>query len=77
MLPVKDVASMSTVLFDMPEYQHQAPLPVWSGAFLLGCAFTLIWFAILTGILLDAHPFELVKPQELELVEPLGIECEL
>lgn len=61
---------MSAVLFEMPEYQNQAPLPVWSGAFLLGCAFTLVWFAVLTGILSDARPLERVKPQELELVAP-------
>lgn len=64
---------MSTVQFEMLEYQNQAPLPVWSGAFLLGCAFTLIWFAVLAGILLEGRPLEFV-PQELELVVPQQVE---
>lgn len=58
---------MSAVQFESPVDHHRARWPVWCGAYLLGSALTLFWFATLSGVLQSKRPIEVVKIPELEL----------
>ncbi len=62
-----EITGVSTVQLESPVYHNRARWPVWCGAYLLGSVFTLFWFALLSGVLQNKRPIEVVEIAELEL----------